>query len=55
MCCIIDTWVRDHLLREAWPDPLGVLHGGLIAHVYTTYSDYDLGWLPPIYICTSIK
>jgi hypothetical protein len=24
MCCIIGTWVRDHLLREAWPGPLGM-------------------------------
>jgi hypothetical protein len=23
-CCIIGTWVQDHLLREAWPGPLGV-------------------------------
>jgi hypothetical protein len=23
-CCIIGTWVRDHLLREAWPGPLGM-------------------------------
>jgi hypothetical protein len=21
-CCIICTWIRDHLLREAWSDPL---------------------------------
>jgi hypothetical protein len=27
MCCIIGTWVWDHLLREAWPGPLGVLVG----------------------------
>jgi hypothetical protein len=25
MCCNIGTWVRDHLLREAWPNPLRVL------------------------------
>jgi hypothetical protein len=25
MCCNIDTWVCDHLLREAWSGPLGVL------------------------------
>jgi hypothetical protein len=23
-CCIIGTWVQDHLLCEAWPDPLGL-------------------------------
>jgi hypothetical protein len=22
--CIIGIWVQDHLLREAWPDPLGM-------------------------------
>jgi hypothetical protein len=27
-CCIIGSWARDHLLREASPGPLGVLHGG---------------------------
>jgi hypothetical protein len=27
-CCIIGSWARDHLLREAWPGPLGVLRGG---------------------------
>jgi hypothetical protein len=25
---IIGIWVRDHLMREVWPDPLGVIHGG---------------------------
>jgi hypothetical protein len=39
MYCIIGTWVRDHLLREAWPDPLGVLRGSLTARVYAAYSD----------------
>jgi hypothetical protein len=27
-CCIICLCARDHLLREAWPDLLGVLRGG---------------------------
>jgi hypothetical protein len=26
--CIIGIWVRDHLMREVWPDPLGVIRGG---------------------------
>jgi hypothetical protein len=26
MCCIIGTWVRDHL-REVWPSSLGVSPG----------------------------
>jgi hypothetical protein len=25
ICCIIGLWAQDHLLREAWPSPLGVL------------------------------
>jgi hypothetical protein len=52
MYCIIVTWIRDLLLREACPDPLGVIRGGLIANVYTDYSDYGLGWLP-LYIYVS--
>jgi hypothetical protein len=27
MCCIIGTWVQDHLLCEAWSGPLGVPPG----------------------------
>jgi hypothetical protein len=23
-CCITDSWIHDHVLREIWPDPLGV-------------------------------
>jgi hypothetical protein len=26
-CCIINTWVQDHLLCEAWPGPLRVPSG----------------------------
>jgi hypothetical protein len=26
-CCIIGTWVQDHLLRETWPSPLGMSSG----------------------------
>jgi hypothetical protein len=26
-CCVIGTWVRDHLLHEVCPDPLGVSLG----------------------------
>jgi hypothetical protein len=39
MCCIIGTWVQDHLLYEARPNPLGFLHGGLTARVYAAYLD----------------
>jgi hypothetical protein len=33
ICYIIGTWVWDHLLHEAWPDPLE-MSPGVVARVH---------------------
>jgi hypothetical protein len=50
-CCIIGTWVQDHLLREVWPDPL-VMSPRVEARVFLCHrpwrSDRPLGDRSPL-------